>query len=229
MDEINKPKSTCPADRPPTKKELEEKKRRQRRGLIFIAVFIGIILVSAVFTLILPGLLEKKEPETEDYYEYNDYEFTKVDGTWYSHGYRDNSKILISLRHGPKELEDINVTGDIPAFVKEHQFYHITFDPREENHDKYVTMAFTELSTNLRVHFGKELGAACIVEHPSCSSDNVSIITCENTDEPVIHVKREPGAEIIIEDNCAVIKGQGEELVEAVDRFLYGAYGIMRQ
>lgn len=229
MDEINETKGkTCPADRPPSKKELKEREERQRRGAYFLVGFVVLILFIVAAVLLIPKYLEDNStPKAQEFYTYNGFEFTKVEGTWYTFGYRGNTQFRISLRNGPKELEDIKVTGDLLKYRSENDFYYVTFDPRDENHDEYVTMSMAEIAPNLRMHFGKSFSAGCIVDHPVCNSSNTSVITCENTDKPVIYLKRQPGAEVTVDGNCAVIKGQGPELVRAADRFLYGMYGIM--
>ncbi len=207
----------------PSKSERKKKEQSEKRGVWFL-VILGVSVVLFFLVLILFPIGDREKIS----YTYNGFEFTEFDGTWYTKGYRDGNEFLISLRNGPKDLEDIPVSGKVSEFWLAGDFYYITFDPRDENHDKFVTMSMTEIAPNLVVHFNKEISPACTVEHPSCVEGDAPVLTCEDTDVPVIYLKREPGPKVEIKDNCAIIQGEGDEMVQAANRFLYGLYGIMQ-
>ncbi len=230
MDEVKEKleegKKSCPAKRDLTKEEIEEKKKSEKKGVLFLAIFGAAIALLFLGLIFLPDILDQHSTG-DSHYMYNGFEFTEVDGTWYTKGYRDNNEMIISLRNGPRELEGIPVSGNFAGFRDAADFYYITFDPRDENHDKFVTMSMAEVATNFRTHFGKDFEAACTVEHPDCQETNTSVLTCDDTDTPVIYLKREPGAKVEISGNCAIIQGEGNEMVMAANRFLYGLYGIM--
>ncbi|MFW6383636.1 MAG: hypothetical protein ACOCZQ_03245 [Nanoarchaeota archaeon] len=224
-----KEKKTCPSKIKRTKKQKKEDKDNLRRGILFLAIItISLVVLFAVLAFapkfIDQELLPGPTPET---YEYNGFTFTEIDGGWQTKGHRGNSEFEISLRHGPKELENITVEGNIPQFRDSGDFYYITIDPRDENHDEYVTMSMAELAPNLALHFQKEVQSACTVEHEACHKEGAPVKTCNDTDRPMVYLKREPGAKIEISDGCAVIQGKGNEMVKAADRFMYGMYGIM--
>ncbi|MGM5482256.1 MAG: hypothetical protein ACQESF_02230 [Nanobdellota archaeon] len=231
MDEINQTEDenkSCSQNKVPSKKELQEKKKREKKGLIFVIAFIIVIIIGVLAAIYIPKFIQDSKPKAQEFYTYKGFEFTKIQGTWYTYGYRDDKEFRITLRRGPKELETIPVSGDLLDFRSSNDFYYITFDPREENHDKYVTMAMAELTSNMRMHFSKNFTAACAVDAPVCNKSNTSIITCNNTEKPVIYLKRESGSSISVNENCAIIKGKGKELVDSADRLLYGMYGIMQ-
>ena len=181
------------------------------------AVVAGIIIV--------PKLLS---PAYEERYTYNFFEFTKMDGTWFTQAEVEGRLLQVALRGGPRELEQIPVTGNIAGFRDRYNFFYVAFDPREENHDKYVTMSSAEISPNLVLHFNKGLSAACTVEDDVCTETETPVVTCSSTAEGVIFLNRAPGPSVDVTGNCAVITGIGEDMVRAADRFMYGMYGIMR-
>ena len=192
------------------------------KGLMIAVLTIAVALLL-LFTL--PRLLDP-EPEVEESYTFNYFEFYKTDGVWYSQAKVNDKLVRISLRNGPKDLVTIPVEGDIRSFGK-NSFFYIAFDPSEEVHNKYVTMANAELSTNLVSHFNKRLLPACTVEHPDCESTNTTVLTCESTQLPMIYLDQGGMPGINIEGNCATISGTDDDLVRAADRFMYAMYGIM--
>lgn len=219
----------APTKKKKKKKQNKEEKARERRGILFVAILSFCLVVGFAALAFAPQYFDRDqipgpEPKT---YEYNGFEFREIDGIWQTTGYRKGSEFTINLRHGPKELENISVEGNIPEFRDSSEFFYITLDPREEEHDEYVAMSMAELAPNMVLHFQKDIQSACTVEHPACDEENAPVKTCEDTETPMIHLKRQEGAEIKISDGCAVIKGKGEEMVEAADRFMYGMYGIM--
>ena len=190
-----------------------------------IIIIAGILVVAGVLILI-PYIYTPEGSGT--YYTYNYFDFVYREGVWYTQAQVNGNVLQISLRNGPRELEDIPVEGDIAQFRDRFSSLYITFDPREENHDAYVTMSNAEISPNLVLHFGKDVLPACISEEPVCTEMDVPIVTCESTDSGVVFLNRAPGPSVRIEDNCAIITGVGEDMVRAADRFMYGLYGIMQ-
>ncbi len=224
-----KGKKSCPSQKKKTKKEIKEEREGIKRGIFFLGI-IGIVFVLLFAALAFaPKFIdtERLPGPTPETYEYNGFTFTEHGGTWQTKGYRGGYEFSINLRHGPKELENISVEGNIPQFRDSGDFFYITLDPREEHHDRYVTMSMAELAPNLVLHFQKDLQSACIVDHPACEKESAPVKTCEDTEIPMIYLKREPGAKIEISDGCAIIQGKGNEMVKAADRFMYGMYGIM--
>ncbi|MFP4403250.1 MAG: hypothetical protein ACLFPJ_02785 [Candidatus Woesearchaeota archaeon] len=229
MDEIkeklSKPKACPLANKKLSEKEIKEQNKTQKRGIIFIILLILIfILVTFLFSFVFSN-----NDANNKTYTYNGYEFFYNNTVWNTQKLINNNLFLIKLNYGPKQLEDINVIGDVKAFIDKHEFFYITSDPRDENHDAYVTLSIQEVTTNLRLHFGKNFSAAFIMEHEiTQNNNNISVINCDNTDSAVIFFNRtneKKGIEII--DNCAILSGIGEDLLMVADRFLYGMYGIM--
>jgi hypothetical protein len=206
--------------------EVDGEEKNSKFGLFLV---LGIIAGFIIFIVLMPFIFES-EPTFDNQYTYNGFEFINNNGVWFSKAMEGNSLLQTSLRHGPLELENIPVNGDITKFKQTYQFVYITFDPRVENHDSYVTMSNAEISPNLVVHFGKDITVACSVDDPVCTESNIPVIDCSGVDDDkgVILINRVNDTKVVIENNCVTISGMGEDLVKASDRFLYGMYGIMK-
>jgi hypothetical protein len=202
---------------------MDESDRRSMRSLVLVLLGIAIIIIAL---MMVPKYTRTEESESK--YRYNFFEFEQYGGVWYSTVQYGENLLQLALRNGPRQVESVSVTGSIAGFRDKYQSFYITFDPREENHDRYVTMANAEISPNLVVHFGKQVAPACAVEDPVCNESQVPIITCDNTDQAVIFLNRQPGPSVVIDGNCATISGIGLDMVVASDRFMYGMYGIMK-
>jgi len=199
----------------------------ESKSLKALIVLLFILTAIVATVLIVPRIVNVDTYGT-DGYKYNMYVFTYNNGVWSTRTQEGNNLLITGLRNGPRELEDIPVEGDIESFRYSSDFFYITFDPSADNHDSNVTMSNAEISPNLVMHMGKDLAIGCIKEDPVCNSTGTPIITCENTDERVIYIRRAPENYISVKDNCAIISGTGEDLVRAADRFMYGMYGIMK-
>lgn len=195
---------------------------------VFVTIGILILIVLGIFFIpkIYTKLLSKQN--YDDIYTYNYFEFTKANDAWSTKVQEGKNLLIVVLRHGPLELENIPVSGDIGKFKTGNDFFYTTFDPRKENHDPYVTLSMAELAPNLVRHFGKDIAAGCIVDNPDCKDSGVETVTCNSTDKAVIFLKHAKGPSVVVNGNCATISGLGEDLVLATDRFMYGMYGIMK-
>jgi len=200
---------------------MSSDKKSYRAMILFFTA--AVIMVGLI--IFIPPLFDI-DNYSKDKYIYNYFEFEKIDGIWTSRTQEGADLFLISLRHGPLDVEDIPVRGDLLNFRKNNNFFYITFDPTAENHDSYVTMSNAEISPNMVLHFRKTIEAACVIDHPDCTG--ISTVTCSSTDQPVIHIKKAAEPSVELAGNCVTISGTGVDLVKATDRFMYGMYGIMK-
>ncbi len=208
--------------------KTEDKEDGDSKSTYAFLVFLGALLAFIAIIIIVPRFFNSSTPGAQDSYTYNYFDFIEVNDVWYTTAQEGPNLVRVSLRHGPRELENISVVGNITDFRDRNDFMYITFDPRQENHDGYVTLSVTELSTNLVAHFGKGIAAGCAFPDPVCNETNTSIITCQNTDRGVIYLYHTNTTSVVISGNCAIISGIGENMVRASDRFLYSMYGIMK-
>jgi hypothetical protein len=211
--------------------EEEEKKpttEESIKGVKFLTILlIATVVLSAGAFFAVKYYNARQLTKTEESYTYNYFQFDKKDGTWYTQAQNGKQLYQIALRYGPKELEDVKVKGNVSGLMKRWGFFYLTFDPTEKNFTD-LTLANAEVSTKLVAHFNIGVASACTKPADVCDRWNLSIITCDNTTLPVIYFSQEPGPLVEIRGNCAIIQGEGDDIVKAADRFMYNMYGIMR-
>lgn len=208
-----------------TPEELEKEKKEQKKiRIAAIAIVIGLIVV---FFAVFVGV-KYFYPETEPYetVNYNNFEFTKIAGTWYAQWQHENRLISLALRYNPYEVEDVQVTGGITEDFQQTDI-HITFDPYSDPESfKYLALASSELSQSIVKAFNKNVIPACTqYENETCS--NISIVTCDDTDKAVIQIIAEEPTQITMQDNCIILQGKDFELLRSVDKLLYLWYKII--
>ena len=191
--------------------------------------------------------------ENDNQYSYNGYSFVKqgskdIGWMWYTQvlNQYQNIKYDVPLHYGPKELEEIEIIGEASRFsemtfnqsnyLEEYDEFNInltqhpyiayfSFDPNSNDLD-YVNLAHHELRTNLLQVFDIRLLPACLTEEDdACKS--VAILTCENTQVPIIEFREAAVTSIEMNDNCITVNGYGPGIVKGIDRLLYAMYGIM--
>ena len=216
----------------PDKENVED---HTNRNMIIVLGLIFLIMI-AVFSIrffssedSIPTIDELHDlniegKEGENNYLYNGFSFVFANGLWYTQIQGGNRLYNIPLHYGPRDLEDVEIIGDLSSFAGIKETY-ITFDPTEENLG-YVALANGELSTDLVKIFNTQLTATCTVnDTPAC--EGVPVITCNNTDESVIFLRQSDEASVELIDNCVIISGRDEGLVKATNRFLYHLFSIM--
>lgn len=134
---------------------------------------------------------------------------------------RDGVVQNMSFRYNPNQVKEVPALGELNATFDLPTLY-ITFDPTKEEYLNYITLVSYELSLHLSGSFAKNVKPACISEHPEC----LEVVRCDDTDKAVIMLENSPGAEIISRGNCLILKGQGEEIVKAVEKILFAWYGF---
>ena len=208
-----------------TKEEIEQEKKEQKKlRIIAIAVVLGcIILFFAVFFGVKYFYPEKEPYET---ITYNQFEFTKMAGTWYAQWQHENRLVNIALRYNPYEVENVTVLGELGEGFRQSQIY-ITFDPySEQDSFKYLALASAELSQSLVKAFNKQIIPACTQYHNE-TCENLSIVTCDDQDKAVINIVAGEPTQIVLKENCIILQGKDFDLLRAVDKLLYLWYKIL--
>lgn len=172
----------------------------------------------------LNGELEEGEGEGQGYV-YNGYSFVKADGLWWTEMNKFGTLYKAPLHFGPRELEDIKITGTLePAFNGGDEIF-VALDPTVK--DKYYSLAVSELSFNIVQGMDRTPIGSCTQEDEAC--DNRTIISCETAaGRPVVELVlggTEP--EISLQGTCIQVKGSGYDIVKAVNRLLYQWFGVM--
>ncbi len=216
------------ADKLKSEKQLEAEAEEKSKRYLYVSVLLVIgVFIGAVFFVKWYIYHNQSAVGFSYKYTYNGFNFSEYQGTWKTTAYRNSTTMYeIYSRHGPKELENISVTGNISQF-RRYDIVYITFNPNEKSFGD-VTMAAYELTTKLIPHFGITPIMACTENSTECAKANAPIITCNNTKRPVIFLSQTPGPKVAVKGNCAIISGKrDEDIVRAADRFMYGLYGIM--
>lgn len=207
-------------------KEEQAQEQKEKAKVRNIAIFIVIGFI-VIFFLILFGVkyVYKEKPDYETV-NFNNFEFTKIAGTWYTQWQHENQLVAVALRYNPYEVEAVPVLGELSEGFKQSQVY-IAFDPYSEAESfKYLALASAELSQSIMKSFNKEIVPACTrYENETC--ENISIVTCDDLDKAVIHIKSEEPTQIIMQGNCITLQGKEFELLKAVDKLLYLWYKII--
>jgi len=226
-------------------KELEEKIEKEKKisdKVLIISVAVIIIIIALILGLkFLPK--EKTQPKTiddlhllnlegklkpEQGYIYNQYSFVFANGLWYTQLQTISGTTLfnIPLHYAPKDLEDIPIEGEFNStlFNSERGIY-ITFDPLGQNLN-YVALAVGEFDQNIIKAFNKVPIAACDKNETNACKTR-PIITCNNTNKPVLYLQQKTETKVIYDNNCMIVQGIGPDIVRAVDRLLLKLYGIM--
>lgn len=220
--------------------EIESEKKK---GDWILIISIGAIILIIAFIISFKLFEGDKEPKTIDDlhslnlkgklkpnqgYIYNQYSFVFANGLWYTQVQNKAGTTLfgIPLHYGPRDLESIPVEGELnySLFDSERGVY-ITFDPLGQNLN-YVALAVGEFDQNIIKAFNKIPVAACDKnETKACFTR--PIITCNNTNKPVLYLQQKTETKVVYENNCIIVQGIGPEIVKATNRLLLNLYGIM--
>lgn len=219
--------------------DLDEKKISDKPLIIAIAAIVIIIAI-----IITSNLFRKEEvPKTiddlhelnlkgklkpDEGYVYEGYSFVFSNGLWYTQvqNIAGTSVFDIPLHYGPEALKDIPIEGYFNSTIfNSNKEIYITFDPLGSTLN-YVALAVGEFDRNIITAFNKAPIAACDKNETAACSDR-PIITCDNTQKPVLYLKQEPETKLIFKDNCMIVQGIGPDIVRATDRLLLQLYGIM--
>ena len=226
----------------PLKKEYEDIGIETDKSsiIIFIAVVIGFFALAiggfAAYNHFTGQVISIDELHKENFegnleeeegYVYNGYSFVKADGLWWTELNKFGTLLKVPLHFGPKELEDLKITGSIDPSFNEAEKIYVAIDP--EVRDKYYTLAISELSFNAAKGMDRIPVGSCTKENLAC--ENRTIVNCENNPErlPVIELAIAPEDKIeIIDGMCIKVSGSEYGLTKGVNRLLYQWYGIMR-
>jgi hypothetical protein len=205
--------------------KLKELKETARMRKIAVIVVIGFIVL---FIIALAGVKYFVKPQTTEYPKvtYNNFEFTEIADTWYTQWQHENRLISLAMRFNPHEVENVTVLGELNESFRKGEIY-VTFDPySDQDSFKYLALAAAEMSQSLVKAFNKKVIPACTRDHNE-TCENLTIVTCEDTDKAVIHLVAEEPTQIKLEDNCITLQGKEFEIVRSVDKLLYLWYKIM--
>lgn len=199
----------------------------------YMKVLIAIVIIFAIVAFAVPltiNYLHENEmidqPTGETVYKYNGFVFVKQAGLWFVEIQNQYTEQVfnIPLNYGPKEVEDIIVTGEKYHFPN--RDIYITFDPLDSNM-AYVALAASELSQNMVRVLNKQMIASCMENKTESCADRPIITCADSADKDIIVLQQSTETYIEYSGSCVTVSGQGSELVRAADLLLYKTYGII--
>lgn len=202
--------------------------------IVIITVILTFIIIFGLTTFEFPEkrvltieellLLNYENPPTNESYIYNGFSFVYNAGTWYTQiQSTKDTKYTLSYHFGPKQLENIPITGN-PSMNFFNEKIYITFDPITEN-QQYVALAALEVGLGLSKVFDITPIAACTVnETEACATRPIN--TC-NGEISTIYLKLADEPSIVWNNKCVTISGNELDLVKSGEKFLYKLFNIM--
>ena len=207
------------------KRSEEVRPSSQKRITIVILAIVCVLIV--VFFLSRFGI-EKLRAVQKNEIVYNNFVFTNSDGVWFTDWQHNGLLYKISLRFSPLDVDTVPVIGLLNVSVFNNRTLYIVFDPNSKSNFEYVGLAAGELGLNLARGMGRNPVIACTTNQTTEEGcKDKSPINCQNT-KGVIMLDNTGDALVSLNNDCVLLKGDGLELIRAVDRLLYTWYGIIK-
>lgn len=201
--------------------QSQEEPVKSPRLIIWSIVFI--LLFTVLFFSI--RFFYNPEADIPTYKSQSGFEFYYTVGLWNTQFQKGDKLYNLHFHFNPEEVKSVPIVGifDEESFNKGRVY--VTFDPLA-NDLTYVNLAAKELVINLVRAINTNVTMACITNQSSACAGE-PIITCENTDEPVIFIKEGEDALIELKETCIVLQGQDMDLLKAVDKILFKWFGML--
>lgn len=204
-----------------TKKPEAKHQIKVNKNLVVILITMAVLIAISI----LAYKLVKPYPQQPDLV-YNNFEFYKVNGSWFTKWQNNGQVYDISLRFSPLEVENVSVSGYGINQTFLRQPFYITFDPDENTSDfKYLALGVGELGLNIVRGMGGQIQMACTKNITAACADH-PIVTCAD-DKGVFYIKTGPVPKVFLDGNCMILEGKELDLIKAIDRVLYHFYKIM--
>lgn len=208
-----------------TEQDAPEEELNVKKGPLIWSIVI-ILLVLAIFFVSFKLFGATKPYPTMDY---NGFQFTKIEDLWYTELKFGDKLITLPLRFNPLEVGNTSIHGRLNTTFNRKDIY-ITFDPRNNTGSNFTVLALAaaELSLSLTKAMNLNLIPAC-ANNASDACEERPIVSCDETNKSVIMLLDAGTPEILLYNDCVVLKGYGMNLLKSVDRFLYQWYGIQKE
>lgn len=177
-------------------------------------------------TLVLTALIAFSACKQIKKVEYNNFIFEPTEVGWRTEIEINGQPLILELRYNPYQVENVPISGKINEIWNNQSDVYVTFDPTAPSTQfKWLALGAAELSISLARALGRNVIAACTKNETAACSER-PIVDCTHLDKAVILLESQGEAEVIAKENCILIKGEGEELIKAVDKVLYKFYKI---
>ncbi|MEM4336820.1 MAG: hypothetical protein QXG86_02335 [Candidatus Woesearchaeota archaeon] len=180
-------------------------RKEKNRQAIYIAIFVGIIMILSVV-----GYFANEQSA----YSYKKYSFMPKGNQWVL---KINKKEVL-FSYLPQEVENIKIDPVLKDIILNTKMVYITYSPKEDNVQE-IAIAQYDLSKSLEVINVYAVNALT-------ENDNGLQIDCTNATPyvPVILIKRGNENSISLNNNCIILEGNP---IINVDRLKYAFLKII--
>jgi hypothetical protein len=187
---------------------------------IIIAIIGGMFIVTTLYKRPVTTPVEK--PST-----YNGFGFELVDGMWTTEWLGQNAKYELSFRYHPVDVQNVSV-----PYQKKSTFNEKLGNPAHVfltsmtgiNDTGYVQFAGLEVARRMVTFLHANVSVACTdVQSTLCPTinDTINCGTAKDINKSIIFFDIQEKPEVVIDGNCVIIRGKGEDMIRAAERFLY--------
>ncbi|MGM5488914.1 MAG: hypothetical protein ACQESG_08295 [Nanobdellota archaeon] len=189
--------------------------KKSNRKQLFFGLLIIILMVSSGFGIMFSGYSSSAES-----YEYNGYSFSRT-----SQGFQTTvDGAPLKAYYLPQEVDYINVSDSIIQQLSNTRQIDVTSDPESIAAQEIATAQFylteigaSHLNAYVRNGFTKE------------NQYNISIITCGESQVPVLVYELANQTSITNQGSCIHMKGSGaDSFMRMTTRLVYGVLGVIQ-
>jgi len=190
---------------------------------VFIWSVVFIILLIALFFSV--RFFYHPQEKIPTYETPTGFSFYYLAGLWNTEFQRGDKLYNLHFHFSPEDVREVPIVGafDEEGFNK--GYVYVTFDPLGKDLT-YVNLAAKELVINLVRAINTNVTMACTTNQSSACIGE-PIVTCENTDEPVIFIKEGEESLIELKKNCIILQGQEMNLLKSIDKLLFLWFGML--
>lgn len=161
-------------------------------------------------------------------YKYNNFEFAKDNGIWYTQVEKHNTPYVIAFKYDPVNLEDIKIQYEenlFPILTKPYSKVYVTFD-HDTSQAPYIATSSINLISNMKSVWYINVSRACSINSSSCIG--VDVVTCDSApNNAVIEYVESNVTSIKYFDNCLRIEASYDEFIRAADKIILDWYDII--
>ena len=222
------------------KSSKKQKMTGKSRKYLFPAIVLAIIIIGILAAVFI---LKSTDEDTAPYsnvtdivknggeivsYRYNNFDFAKKDGIWYTEIQEGGKPYIIAFKYGPLGLENLKIEYKenlFPALTTPLSRVYLTFD-HDTTQASYIATAAINMISNMKTVWSLKPARACLVNSTSCKG--APVVTCKSSpDNAVIQFIESNTTKVLYEGNCLTIEAEGNDFIRAADKVILDWYGIV--
>ena len=189
-------------------------RKQEKRKKVWIGVFMALLMIFSGFGIYLGSVTD---PEQD--FEYNEHSFKAEEGRYIV----KVNNFEVPFYNLPYDIEDINLSSEATALIKNAWVPQIVFDPEQESLE-YIELTRFDWST----WWGKPILSGVVKE--STDYPTLPVLSCANAtpNGPVIYLNSTPDFTYHLEGNCLILNALGADFLRWRDRVLYTHLRILK-